>query len=149
MLLYWNGLLNEHVTENQQVKLSDSISQAISQIKMTTKAPLSVEMPSWSEPLVSSKVPAPVMTCLIFECLNGLLSPEDENKIVIHFKSGSITDQLVVTKLNGKLGLSKEEASTLQVGVNNANSFAHAYELMQSPCGTGNHISLPFHELPS
>lgn len=143
MLLYWNGLLNEHVTETQQVKLSDSISQAISQVKMTTKTPLSVEMPSWSEPLVSSKVPPPVMTCLIFECLNGLISPEDENKIVIHFKSGSITDQLVVTKLNGKLGLSKEEASALQVGVNNANSFAHAYELNAKVlAGTGNHISL-------
>lgn len=143
MLLYWNGLLNEHGKELKQLKLTDSINQAISQTKMTTKAPLSVEMPSWKEPLVSSKVPAPVMTCLIFECLNGLISTEDENKIVIHFKTGSITDQLVVTKLNGKLGLSKEEAAAIQAGVSNANSFAHAYDIdAKLLAGTGNHISL-------
>ena len=120
-------------------KISDSIKQAISQLKISNIENLSVETPSWIEPLVTTKAPASVMTCMLYETMAGLADTDSDNKLVIHYKSGSLRDQIVITKLNGKLELTKEHSNKIQNAISNANSFAFAYDVgVKLLAGTGN-----------
>jgi hypothetical protein len=143
IIKYWNSLLSEDSNISKSQKLSETINQAIAQIKTTSPHKFSVETPSWTEPLLSTKAPSSVMTCMIFETLGGLITETDENKIIVHFRSGSMKDQLIVTKLDGKHAFSKEDSKVLQRAITKASSFARAYGIkVKLLAGTGNHISV-------
>ena len=137
---YWSSLLND--SEGQNQKISASIHQAISQVRLIKTRKFSVETPSWTEPLITSQAPSSIMTCVIIESLTGMIS-EHNNQILIHYRSGSMRDQLILTKLSGKTIFSKDDFKNLQASIDNANSFGKSYGLnIQILAGTDDHISL-------
>lgn len=146
VLVHWENLLNEEPeskTGEKSIKISDSISQAISQLKIVNREPFSVETPSWTEPLFTAKAPSSVMVCLLFEAMNGLVTKDCENKIAVYFRSGSLRDQILVTKKLAKKDLSKEGSAKIQSAISKANSFAHAYDMKTKLlAGTGDHLTI-------
>lgn len=141
--LYWQSLIGLDHKSAEIKKVSDPVNQAIAQVEVTASEIVSIDMPNWTEPPVTIHIPSQILTCILYEVMDGLLSKDCSNKINIHYRSGSMRDQIVISKVVDKHQSLQTENPRLNDALNRARSFAKIYGVTVKPlAGTGQYTAI-------